>query len=410
MLIKKHLEIGAFRLLGVQRVTVALILAMLCVGLGTATVISTLSYYLDSAYGFSTQFIGITFTFLGFTGILSNYIGARLVDLQGCNRRKLVITSLVLVCSCLVLNVTHQELAKWLVGSFILLFGIGSFSTSLAYTFAACYSVPGMKGADAAVTASVLRACLAISWVIGPPVGYLIIELGGFHALYLLSAGLFGAGALIFRLYLPITTYSGTQNKASGTDLTADVQWVQVSVVTLATSIIFAVNHAYLIGLPIYLSRHPSVDAGFTGILLGAAALMEIPMIIAFGFLSKHYKPIDLILLGTISGIIFFIGMSRLNNLWQLVGIQVLNAVLASSVSVGGLLYLRNLFRARLAMGSSVYLNTMLAGSIAGSLAIANLPCDKSGWVFMQLLSVILGIPLMLLTVLRIQRSASRIY
>lgn len=404
-MIKKYFHGVACCVSQMSKAMTALALAMLCLGLGTATVISTLSYYLSSVYKFSTQEIGFTFTVLAFSGILSNYFGAQLVDRLGCSRKKLVFTALVLVCSCTVIGFAHLSLSIWFVGGFILLFGIGSFSTSLSFTFSAHYSELELKSADAPMIASILRACLALSWVIGPPVAYLVIGSESFQRLYLLSAGLFGLAALIFQLYLPITTYNRPKTQGVKKNLPSSEWWVYICTFTLATTIIFAVNHAYLIGLPLHLSGHSSLNVDHTGILLGAAALMEIPMIIAFGFVAKQCRPIDSILLGTISGIIFFIGMSHLSCLWQLIGIQVLNAILISSISVGGLLYMQKLFRSRLAMGSSMYMNTMLAGSIAGSLGIASLPGDKPDYLLMQMLSAVLIVPLMLLIVLRVRES-----
>lgn len=355
----------------------------LCVGLGIAMIIPSFSLFLIDAHSFSPASVGGTFTALAVMAIAANHFTGLLSDRAWDKRKIIAFCAIfgVLAAVCLIYAVEWVFLVP--VSLCILSLSAGAGSQVFAYSRE--YSEEALPEKYMSIVSSVVRACSALSWVCGPPIAFFVIHRLGFKYTYLLAGVFFFVGAVGSLLLTTVGNYQ----KANLTSLDRNVSVAAVSglpgvvkACILTLTLVFSANQIYIISLPAYLSTVLHIEAHSAGYLMGLAALLEMPIMVLLGFIANKYSRASLVFLGIAFGWIFFAGVVFAGEFWQLIGLQVFNALLISSVSVCGMLLVQDLLPGRVGAASALYINATLAGSILGSIALALLPGENPyAWV-----------------------------
>jgi SET family sugar efflux transporter-like MFS transporter len=121
--------------------------------------------------------------------------------------------------------------------------------------------------------------------------------------------------------------------------------------------------------MSLFVTRTLGMPGAWAGIVLGVAAALEIPALLAIGRLSRRYTDRTLLASGCVAGVAYYAGMAVVASPAALLALQALNAVFYAAVAGVGL----TLFQAvipRPGLASGLFLNTRRVGAIVAGAII----------------------------------------
>jgi len=216
---------------------------------------------------------------------------------------------------------------------------------------------------------STMRAGMALAWVFGPPIAFMLKGAFGFSAAFLVSAFITVVTIGVVFFHLPEGVMQGEkQVEAEG-----DFKWYRyppIIILSLALLAMFAANNLYITSLPLYFSHELMLGASWVGILFGMAALCEIPIMLNAGRLAQRFGTYRLIMLAAIIGGLFFIGMLSVNQVWQFIALQVLNGIYIGVIATLGMVALQNMMSQQLGVASTLFANLMQCSVLVSSISL----------------------------------------
>ena len=99
----------------------------------------------------------------------------------------------------------------------------------------------------------------------------------------------------------------------------------------------------YLINMPLYVVHELRLPERLAGILMGAAAGLEIPIMLLAGLAAKHCGKRRLMRGAVVAGVLFYCGLLFITGSWQLIALQLLNAAFIGVLAGIGMLYFQDL-------------------------------------------------------------------
>ncbi|NUT91415.1 MAG: sugar efflux transporter [Saccharothrix sp.] len=234
---------------------------------------------------------------------------------------------------------------------------------------------------------STLRTMMSVSWVGGPPLAALLIDISGF-------TGLFGAAAVICLLGAGVTAFllpepglvESTHSNADGTGPRREIILAATAFTLLQGATTLGVT-----AMPLYITdvlHGPTSDAG---LVLGLCAALEIPLMLGFGALGMRIDLRKLVLSGGAVALAYYTVMLMTSATWQVLAAQLLNATVISAVMGVGISYFQDLAPDRPGYATTLYTNTMkLSGMLSGPLlALSALFGYRSAYAIGLVMSVL---------------------
>jgi len=129
-------------------------------------------------------------------------------------------------------------------------------------------------------------------------------------------------------------------------------------------------NSAVVAVMGLFVTRTLGLDVAWAGIVLGAAAAIEIPALLLVGRLSDRVSETRLLVSGCVAGVIYYTAMAFATSPAVLLALQVLNAWFFAVVAGVGLTLFQRVV-ARPGLASGLYANTRRVGAIASGGLIA---------------------------------------
>ncbi len=213
---------------------------------------------------------------------------------------------------------------------------------------------------------ALLRASFALSWVGGPPLGFWLQHRFGAELHYQGLALAFIAVAFASALTLPKVKPLASSRQAEPAPAWPRALYLGF----LACSLLFAVNHSYMLAVPQLLSQHLGFSSHHAGQMMGLAALLEIPIMLAGGFLASRMPLLPLLRLGALSALLYSLGIWFATELWHLFALQFFNALFIGCIAALGMTWFQNLLPGYAGTASSLFTNAINLGNIIGSLLI----------------------------------------
>ncbi|MGD9212964.1 MAG: MFS transporter, partial [Desulfobacteraceae bacterium] len=249
-----------------QPAIIRLLILFLLLGLAGASVLPVLSIYLARNINVTPLWIGIFFSANTLAGIgVSQWIAKR--SDTGMSRLKILyLANGLCLIGSLLLGYFRWFPALILVG--MVWFGFSSTAPPQLFALAR----EQVNDCQAALFQSVLRAAVSISWIIGPPLAYLLFEQIGFRNLMIITAILYGMVLLL----LPGLNDARLASKSPSASIT-DLRLLGLMLVLMA---IFAGNAMYMVYMPLYVCNILGQISIVPGLLMGVAASLEIPIMI----------------------------------------------------------------------------------------------------------------------------------
>ncbi|KFK97849.1 MULTISPECIES: sugar efflux transporter [unclassified Serratia (in: enterobacteria)] len=348
--------------------SLAFIVVAFLTGIAGALQTPTLSLFLSTEVNVRPSMVGLFFTGSAVIGILVSQFLARRSDRKG-DRKSLIFL-------CCMLGALACALFAWNRNYYLLLFVgvlLSSFgSTANPQMFALAREHAERTGREAVMFSSILRAQVSLAWVIGPPIAFALALGFGFQVMYLAAAATFIiCGALVWKTLPSMPKTPATK----GTTLEAPRQNRRDALLLFAAcTLMWTANGMYLINMPLYVVQELRLPEKLAGILMGTAAGLEIPTMLLAGMVAKRFGKRCLMRSAVIAGVLFYTGLLFITGAWQLVALQLLNALFIGVLAGIGMLYFQDLMPGQAGAATTLFTNTtrvgwIIAGSIAGSVA-----------------------------------------
>ncbi|CAI0715881.1 MULTISPECIES: sugar efflux transporter [Serratia] len=348
--------------------SLAFLAAAFLTGIAGALQTPTLSLFLATEVKVRPAMVGLFFTGSAVIGILVSQFLASRSDKRG-DRKSLIFF-------CCMLGALGFVLFAW-NRNYYLLLAVGVLLTSFGSTanpqmFALAREHADRTGREAVMFTSIMRAQVSLAWVIGPPIAFALALGFGFKVMYLAGAAAFVlCGALVWKL-LPSMPKAAA---AGGATLEAPRQNRRDALLLFAAcTLMWTANSMYLINMPLYMAHALRLPERLTGILMGTAAGLEIPTMLLAGMVAKRFGKGCLMRGAVGAGLLFYIGLLFITGSWQLIALQLLNAVFIGVLAGIGMLYFQDLMPGQAGAATTLFTNTIrvgwiIAGSIAGTVA-----------------------------------------
>ncbi|WP_171998102.1 sugar efflux transporter SetB [Cronobacter sp. JZ38] len=337
-------------------------------GIAGALQTPTLSLFLTEEVHARPAMVGFFFTGSAIIGIFVSQFLAGRSDRKG-DRKSLIF-------ACCLLGALACLLFAWNRNYFILLF-VGVFLSSFGSTanpqmFALAREHADRTGREAVMFSSILRAQVSLAWVVGPPLAYALAMGFGFQTMYISAAAAFVLCALMVWFFLPSMRQ---EPLATAAPLEAPRRNRRDALLLFSIcTLMWGTNSLYIINMPLYLINELHLPEKLAGVMMGAAAGLEIPVMLIAGYYARKFGKRFLMRVAVVAGVLFYLGMLTLQSPALLLTLQLLNAVYIGILAGIGMLYFQDLMPGQAGAATTLYTNTtrvgwIIAGSLAGVIA-----------------------------------------
>ncbi|WP_105574507.1 sugar efflux transporter SetB [Cronobacter sakazakii] len=337
-------------------------------GIAGALQTPTLSLFLTEEVHARPAMVGFFFTGSAIIGIFVSQFLAGRSDRKGDRK--------FLIFACCLLGALACLLFAWNRNYFILLF-VGVFLSSFGSTanpqmFTLAREHADRTGREAVMFSSVLRAQVSLAWVVGPPLAYALAMGFGFQVMYVSAAAAFVLCALMVWCFLPSMR---KEPLATTAPLEAPRRNRRDALLLFSVcTLMWGTNSLYIINMPLYLINELRLPEKLAGVMMGAAAGLEIPVMLIAGFYARKFGKRFLMRVAVAAGVLFYLGMLTLHSPALLLALQLLNAIYIGILAGIGMLYFQDLMPGQAGAATTLYTNTtrvgwIIAGSLAGVIA-----------------------------------------
>ena len=323
-----------------------------------------LAVLLVSLYGASPAQVGVVLGVYNAGGFVASLLIPTFADRRGDYLRPLVVCAVTGVALVIVLTVTTALPVA--VIALVVLGGPPGVGSTLLFA---------QLRHEGAPPARIIRtrAIVSSAWVVGPPLATLVTGAAGTPSALLLLLGISGVNVVTALLLLrrrgPVPARDPAAVRPS---LLAQLRgWSRWRVVT-AFTLLQATNSATVTVLALFVADDLGAPIAWAGIVLGAAALVEIPALLIMGRLHEGTSTRVLLGTGWACGIAYYALAAAAREPWQLLALQPLNAWFFASVAGVGLTVFQDAF-ANPGLASGLFTNTRRVGSVLAGLLIAGL-------------------------------------
>jgi MFS transporter, SET family, sugar efflux transporter len=341
---------------------------------------TTLSLFLVNAVHVTPVLVGLFFTARAASGMVAGLVTGWISDRMRDRRVIICVGSVAGAAGALCLALL-RDYGLLLVTSVVFAsIASGSFGQMFAYAneFATA------RGRDVTFFTSVMRSLFSAAYIVGPPLGLFIMAKYGFRPLYLGIAVLSLASAVIARWGLrqvpPKTSVSAARRirergavwRVIRTASLPARTWLLLGVVLVLST----VNQMFNIDISLHVTKDLGQSPQLVGWMLGLAAGLEIPVMIAAGRVAMRVGRGRLVGMSAVLATVSFcllplaaspaalLGLAALNGVWQGVALSI-PMVMIQDETPGGVGISSSLYGA--VFGSA----SMIAGAVTGVAASA---------------------------------------
>lgn len=328
-------------------------------GIAGALQAPTLSLFLTNEVKVRPLWVGLFYTVNAIAGIAISFLLANRSDQRGDRRKLLMLCCLMAIGNSLVFAFSRDYFVLISVG--VLLAAIASSATPQLFALAREYA--DRSTSEVVMFSATMRAMLSLAWVLGPPLSFMLAINYGFTSMYLSAASVFVASLLMMWFFLPSVTRTERQLDKKIEHVSA---WKNkdVCLLFLASLLMWTCNMMYLIDMPLYITQDLGLPEGVAGWLMGTAAGLEIPAMLAAGYWVKRFGKKKLMLYAVASGVIFYAGLGLFQFKAALMILQIFNAIFIGIVAAIGMLYFQDLMPGKAGSATTLFTNSISTGII----------------------------------------------
>lgn len=360
-------------------------------GVVGALVLPTFSLFLAKEIGVRPLLVGLAFAGIALASIGYNHWLGHWSDKLS-DRRPLVIGCCLLgTLACVIFALSRNYWLVAFTAVFLLSLSMVSFSQIMAYSLD--YAEAEIPAERIPLFNAIMRSQIAFAWVAGPPAGFLLATYFGFDVSYGIAALLYVLVALASFKLMPRLPQRNKPANAAGEHLTLPPLSPSIKqslwLCAIAFSILWGVNNAYLISLPIHLKDNLHLDAYWMGWVMGTTAALEVPFMLLAGHYASRFRLISLVRCAGFAALLLYIGIYFANELWHLFVLQIFNAIFIGVLAGLGVSVIQDLMPGRSGGASALYTNTTHIGNLLSSLMVG-LVADYYGYHQVFLVNILL--------------------
>lgn len=335
------------------------------VGLATALAWPFMSLFLTTEVGANPVALGAFLLITPISALVASTLIGRLSDARAVRRTLLVVGASAGTLGYVLFAVLRDY---WVLLAASATLGAVA-SSLLPQMFAYARQLLERDGSTRAPLAiSSLRTLISVSWVAGPPLAAVLVQVVGFTGLFAASAVFYAVVALLASRLpeLGDTTAPPVVVEKTGRGPGAEIVFASIAFVLMQGAVALSV-----MAMPLFITADLHGTAGDAGLVLGLCAALEIPLMMGFGVLTMKVKHHRLVLIGAVVALGYHSAMLTTTNTWQVGAAQVLSAITISSVMGIGISYFQDLAPERPGYATTLFTNTatvgtMLAGPFLG--------------------------------------------
>lgn len=360
------------------------------VGFVGALVLPTFSLFLAKEIGARPLLVGLPFAGIALASLVYNHYLGRWSDQLRDRRSLMCVLCCLGMLVCLLFAFSRNY---WLVATTaVLLFSLAmvAFAQMLAYSLD--YAEGAIAPERIPLFNALVRAQIAFAWVIGPPAGFLLASYIGFRWSYSIAAVLYLLVGVAC-LKLPNLARHKRAESEQGLRLEpmplAPAAKRSLIFCALAFSLLWGVNNAYLISLPIHLEENLKLGTQWTGWVMGTTAALEVPFMLLAGYYAARLSPIVLIRVAALAALLLYLGVYWAGQLWQLFALQIFNAAFIGILAGLAVSVIQLLMPGRSGAASGLYSNTIHMGNLISSLLVG-VVADYLGYQHVFVMNVVM--------------------
>lgn len=335
--------------------------SLLSIGVGYA---STAPY--DAIIAIDALDIGhgdfaLILTVASIVGVVASVALGWLSDRIGDRRLLMLVTALLGAIGMGLMYWLRSPMAFVIAYCVILPFGNSAFSQTFAYA-RVYYDQTRPKDAEFRIT--VLRSIYAASWVMVPPLAGWIAAVYQVFDVYLLAAMAYllcGAISLVM-LADPATRVVSAPPKQStdgkgGIGLPMLVGICGVLLINVAIKVSGTAT-------PLAMVSHFGGNIGDVGIAAGIGAFLEIPLMLAWGFLGRRFRKHTLIAAGALIYALYQVLLTQASGVTEVFWLQIPRAVAIAVLMSVPISYMQEAIRGRVGLSTSLLDVTIVASGM----------------------------------------------
>lgn len=237
-------------------------------------------------------------------------------------------------------------------------------TTQLPQVFA--YGRHVMEGSTRApLLTSALRMLFSFTWIIGAPLGALLISGVGFGWLFGMTAAVCALTAVVSLLWLPEPPVAYRPDDV----VRAPAHRAELLLVAVAFVLLQGATSLDALTLPLFVTMELGESTRTAGLVLSLCAALELPLMLGLGALAMRVAPGLLIRVGVVAGAAYYAIALSADSVGQFVAAQALNAVMISAVGSVGISFFQDLAPARPGYATTLYTNvSKVSGMLSGPL------------------------------------------
>lgn len=336
------------------------LLLSLLTGLTSSFVTPLMSYFLIDEINVEPIFISVYMVSVTLSGlVVSQYLG-NLAD-KGFNANRLYGLTMICVGIAMVAFIfSSQFWHVFLAGVLFMSIGAGAVSQML--------TVSGLwaknEDVDLAAFNAKVRAAISLAWVVGPPLAFTIVAHFGFAASFSVAiVCVITATIFVVKIVPPQQANQSAHNATL--DKTLSLPFWLIGLAVLAG---MAGNVMYLSSMPLYVMQELGLPENLPGLMMGVVAALEIPTMLITAKLARRFSSAGIMAVAFLFGCCFYIGVYFSQTSWELIALQILNALFYGLYAGIGLTLLQKQAPNLTGFTSAFYSNATRVGMMLGTI------------------------------------------
>jgi MFS transporter, SET family, sugar efflux transporter len=311
--------------------------------------------------------LGIFMTLTAVSSVIVSTFLGRIADRRSDKKRIVLLSIAGSALGYALLCVTRNYVLLTIFGCVFLSIGAAVFPQLFTFGKARLHS-EGIENTE--LPMATLRTTLSCAWVFGPAVGAIVLGALGFNGLFLSAAGAFVVAGVIMSLLREPKAYDPLEaTDIDSSEIPPQAKNARVYAALVSFTLIGMGSAIATIMLPVLIVDQLHGTTKHVAQMVGLGAFAEIPMMLMLGGAARRINKANMIAWASMSHILYFAGIALAPNLWVLVPLQILNAVVVAVTSCLGMSYFQELMPGALARATTLFFNTMRTGSVLAGVA-----------------------------------------
>ncbi len=334
-------------------------------GLGFAFMFPLMSLYLMEELGASPIQMGVFLAIEVLAGVAVSTIIGKYSD-KGWSRKRIIVVSQISFAAAMFVFIFTRDYYVALAAAVFLL-SIGAATLPQMFTLGRFYS-DNVLEKDGDLFMSLLRAAIAVAWVVGPPLAFIIKDHYGFSLAFTFAivAALIMVGIVLFLPEYRAKPITQTQHQTH-------TQWFfnpAIVFYLLACLFMFSASSMYGITIPLYVTKELLLSSQWAGYLMGTAAFLEIPFMVLAGIYGIKLGYKRLMYVGLFAGLAFFLGFLLSSNIAVLMALQLFNGIFVAIISTLGMILIQDMMKHEMGTATTLFNSAQMLAALVGSLLV----------------------------------------